>query len=134
MCDPHELAVSQPMPAARSAPDQCVRAGLQVVKIITQAGDVDQAVDRQLTEPAEESEIFHSYDDSVKASGRGDRSGNARSFNLIKSALGGFGPALGASAVLAQGKQFVVVAAGLLGIEPCDQLPMDLQVRIAPNR
>ncbi len=51
--DAHKLAVSQPMPAAGSAPDQRVRSALQVVKIIAQARDVDQAVNRQLTQPAE---------------------------------------------------------------------------------
>ena len=131
--DAHQLAVSEPVPAARSASDQRVGSGLEVVEVIAQAGDVDQAVDRQLAEPAEKPEVLDADDDRVKRL--------AESFLEVSQkldsdqiALGGFGPAFGAGAVLAQGKQLVVVAAGLLPLEPGDQLAMDLQVGIAPDR
>ena len=90
------------MPAARSAPDQGVRSGLEVVEVVAQAGDVDQAVDRQLGEPAEKPEVFDADDDRVK------RLADAllevsQELDSDQIALGGLGPALGAGAVLAQG-------------------------------
>ena len=66
MRDPHDLAVAQPVPAARSAADQGVRSGLEVVVVVAQAGDVDQALDRQLDEPAEEAEVLDADDDRVE--------------------------------------------------------------------
>ena len=73
---------------------------------------MDQAVDRQLAQPAEKPEILDADDDSVK--------GLADSFLEVgekldsdQVAFGGLGPAFGARAVLAQGEQLVVVISGL---------------------
>ena len=60
--DPHDDAVAQPVPAPRTAADQGVRPGLEVVVIVGQAGDVDQALDGQLDEPAEEAEVLDADD------------------------------------------------------------------------
>ena len=53
MRNPHNLTVAQSMAAAGSAANQGVRSGFEIVKVIRQAGDVDEPIDRQLDEPAE---------------------------------------------------------------------------------
>ena len=58
--------VAEPMPPARAAADQRVRPRLQVVVVVGQAGDVDQALDRQLDQPAEEAEVLDADDDGVE--------------------------------------------------------------------
>ena len=64
--DPDLDAVAQPVAPAGAAADQRVRPGLQVVVVVGQAGDVDQPLDRQLDEPAEEAEVLDADDDRVE--------------------------------------------------------------------
>ena len=101
--------VAQPMPSARAAADQGVRPRLEVVVVVGQAGDVDQALDRQLDEPAEEAEVLDADDDGV------ERLADlllqvGQQLDPDQLALGGLGPALGPGAVLAQDDQLVEVA------------------------
>ena len=94
---------------------------------------MDQALDRQLAQPAEKPEVLDSDDDGVK--GLADLLFEVgEQLDPDQLALGGLGPALGARAVLAQHDQLVMVAARLLPLEPGDQLAMDLQVGIAADR
>ena len=58
MGDPDDLAIAQPVAAARPAADQGVRPGLEIIVVVRQAGDVDQALDRQLAQPAEQAEVL----------------------------------------------------------------------------
>ena len=83
----------------------CV-SGLQVVVIVGQAGDVHQALDRQLDEPAEEAEVLDADDDGVEL--LADAAFQVgEQLDLDQLALGGLGPALGPGAVLAQDGQLV---------------------------
>jgi len=50
--DPHLDTVAQAVPPAGAAADQGVGLRLQVVVIVGQGGDVDQALDRQLDQAA----------------------------------------------------------------------------------
>ena len=58
--------VAQAVAAARAAADEGVRPRFEVVVVVGQAGDVDQALDRQLDEPAEEAEVLDADDDGVE--------------------------------------------------------------------
>ena len=121
------------MAAAGAAADQGVRAGFEVIVVVGQAGDVDQSLDRQLAEPAEEPEILDSDDDGVE--GLADLVFQVgQQFHPDQLALGGLGASLGARAVLGEHDQLVMTAARLFPLEPGDQLAMDLQVGIAADR
>ena len=52
------IAVAQAVAAARAAADQGVGPGLEVVVVVGQRRDVDQALDRQLDEAAEQAEVL----------------------------------------------------------------------------
>ena len=66
MRDPHDLAIAQPVAAAGTAADQGVRSRFEVVVVVRQAGDVDQALDGQFAQPAEQAEILDPDDDGVE--------------------------------------------------------------------
>ena len=110
-----------------------MRPGFEVVIVVGQAGDVDQALDRQLDEPAEEAEVLDADDDGV------ERLADVvlqvgQELDLDQLALGGLGPALGPRAVLGQDDQLVDVALGLLAVEDRGELAVDLEVGIAADR
>ena len=111
--DPDLDPVAQPVAAARAAADQGVRPRFEVVVVVGQAGDVDQALDRQLDEPAEEAEVLDADDDRVESLADVLLE-VGQELDLDQLALGRLGPALGPGAVLGQDGQLVVVALGLL--------------------
>ncbi len=133
MGDPDEGAVAQPMATTRPAPDQGVSAGLQVVVVVRQGRDVDEALDGQFRQAAEQPEILDSHDDRV------ERVADVvfqvgEELHADQLALRGVGPTLGAGTVLAQHDQLVRTVRGLLPFEPGDQLAMHLQIGIAADR
>ena len=58
--------VAQPVPDAGTPADERVGAGFEVVEVVGQAGDVDQALDGQLDELAEQAEVLDADDDRVE--------------------------------------------------------------------
>ena len=94
--------------------------GFQVIVVVGQAGDVDQPLDRQLDEAAEQAEILDADDHGVE--GLADLLFQVgEQLDPDQLALGGLGPALGPGAVLGQDDQLVVVGSRLLPVEPGDQ-------------
>ena len=124
--------VAQAVAAARATADQGVGFGLEVVVVVGQAGDVDEALDGQFGELAEEAEVFDADDDGVE--GFTDAGFEvSEELDLDQLAFGGIGPAFGAGAVLAQDEQFVGVGLGLLAGQEGDELAVDLEVGVAAD-
>ena len=101
--DPHQLAVAQPMPAAGSAADQRVRSLLRGSKNRRSGWKRGSGRRPAARQPAEEPEIFDPDDDRVK--GLADAVFQVgQQLDSDQVALGGLGPPLGPSAVLAQAR------------------------------
>ena len=98
------------MPSPRAPADQGVGPRLEIVVVVGQAGDVDQALDGQLDQAAEEAEILDADDRSRGTPRRSSGFQVGQQLDLDQLALGGLGPPLGARAVLAQDDQLVDVA------------------------
>ena len=134
--DAHDLdreRVAQAVAATGAAADQGVRPLFEVVIVVGEAADVEQALDRELDEPAEEAEVLDADDHRVE--GLADAALQVgQQLDLDQLALGRLGPALGPRAVLGQDGQLVVVAGGLLAFEERHELAVDLEVGVAADR
>ena len=66
MGDPYLQPITEPVSPARSPADQGVRFGLEVIVVVTQAGDVNEPLGGKLHQPAEEAEVLDADDDRVE--------------------------------------------------------------------
>src|SRR5262249_21504970 len=123
--DPDFQAVAQPVAAPRPTADQGVRLRLQVIIVVAEAGDVNQTLDGEFHELAEEAEILDTDDDGVEGL-PGPAFEMGQQLDLDQLALGGFGPALRPGTMFGQNDQLIRVGLWFLAVEDGGNLAVNL--------
>ena len=107
--------------------------GLKVVEVVGQASHVQQAINWQFHELAEQAELFHAREYGMEEfTNLGLQMG--QKLDLDQLPFRRFGPLLGPGAMLGQHAEFVGIGLGGPALDQAHQLPVNLQVWVAANR